>query len=83
MLIIVFSTYLRFFGILFVVQPVSKLIMTIIKMLGSATTFIFICIGYLLMMLSIYMTLFRESSIAYSDNFNTFRTMFDALMATY
>jgi len=83
MVFIVISTWARFAGILLVVQSVSKLLMTIFKMLGSAGTFLGILTGYLLVMSTIAIALFQESSITYSTIAYTIRTLFDAMLGTY
>jgi hypothetical protein len=82
-LVTIVTCWARFFAILFVVQAVSKLIMTIIKMVGSATTFLFILFIYLLVFSCIMMVLFQESSINYSSQIYAIRTLFDAMMGTY
>mmetsp|Transcript_37727 Transcript_37727/g.57764 ORF Transcript_37727/g.57764 Transcript_37727/m.57764 type:complete len:239 (+) Transcript_37727:1927-2643(+) len=60
MILTIIATWMRVIGIFFVVKAVSKLLMTIIKMLGSATTFLFIVLCYLLMMGSTAIALFQE-----------------------
>jgi len=58
MLLTVICSWARFIAIMFVVQAVSKLIMTIFKMFGSATTFLFILFVYLVVASCIMMVLF-------------------------
>jgi hypothetical protein len=58
MVMIVISTWARTIGIFLIVKSVSKLLMTIAKMLGSAGTFLSILIIYLLIMSFIATALF-------------------------
>ena len=58
MVLIVVSTWVRFVGIMLVVKSVSALIVTVFKMLTSGVTFLAILFVYLLIMATIFMTLF-------------------------
>lgn len=80
---IVFFSWFRFLAILFVIESLSKLLITIVKMMGSATTFLFILFFYLVIMGTIAMTLFQESSITYSTPIFALRTVFDAMCGSY
>jgi len=81
--LMIVATWMRLVGFLFVMESFSKLIMTIIEMLKSATTFIFICGFYLSVMSTIAICLFQESSITYSNFLYAIRTMFDAMLGMY
>lgn len=83
MVITILATWMRLIGFMFVLEDFSKLIMTIVEMLSGATTFLLICLFYLVVMATIAMCLFQESSIQYSNIFNAIRTMFDAMIAMY
>jgi len=52
-------------------------------MLGSAGTFMFIMMYYLLIVAFISMTAYQEKSINYSDFINTYRAMFDGVMGAF
>lgn len=52
-------------------------------MIKSAMTFILICIFYLLVVSTIFICLFQESSITYATKSYTLRTMFDAMLGMY
>ena len=56
MIILVLSTWTRLIGIMYVIQKLSKLLVTTGKMLGSAGTFMFIMLYYLVMMALVFMT---------------------------
>ena len=76
-IMVVVSTFMRFVGQMFVIQSFSKLLVTIDKMLGSAGTFIFIMGYYLVTMAFIFIIIFGEKSINYSNIINAIRAMFD------
>lgn len=61
MLMTVFATWSRVIGIALVVPQFSELLMTIYAMLGSATTFLFIVMYYLVVMSAICLALFQEA----------------------
>ena len=54
----IIATWLRVFGIFMVIKTFSLLLLTVIKMLGSAKTFMFILGLYLTVMAMIFLTLF-------------------------
>ena len=57
--------------------------MTIYEMLGSASTFLFIVLCYLVIMTLVALALFQEAKEEYESLFYILRTLFDALMGTY
>ena len=61
----------------------SKLILTLIKMLGSATWFLMLTVIYLNFVTPIFAILFQEDSIVYVDSIAVLRTLFDAMMGSY
>jgi hypothetical protein len=83
MILTILSTWNRFVSILFVIKSVSKLLMTIFKMLSSAVTFLFILMGYMLIANMVALTLFQESLISHSSGIFSIRTLFDAMQANY
>lgn len=68
---------------LYVVPKISQLQVTIVIMLGSATTFLFIYVMYSIIMVGLVQTIFQEKSIQFSNFIFAFRTLFDAMMGMY
>ena len=58
MIFVITATWLRIVGLFYVVPGLSELVLTLEKMLGSATTFICIICCYLLVVATISKTLF-------------------------
>jgi hypothetical protein len=56
--LMIVSTWMRVIGYLFIMESYSKLIVTIIEMLSSATTFLLIVLMYLIVFSSIAICLF-------------------------
>ena len=83
MTLIIIATWLRIIGSLFVVQAFSKLILTIYKMIGSAFTWLFILLCYMISAGTIALVIFREATILYSTKFYTFRFLFDAMLGEH
>ena len=63
-----------------VIESYSSILMTIQSMMTSAYSFLFILSVYLFIMTTIFMGLFSDSSITYSNLFTGIRTMFDAVL---
>ena len=84
MIAVVIVSWLRFFGYFLVIRSISKLLSTLIKMLFDAISFILIMSSYLLLMGTIFTTLFsKPMPDAYGDISTSLRTLYDALMGTY
>jgi hypothetical protein len=83
MLVTIIATWMRLIGFFFVMEEFSKLIMTIVEMLSGATTFLLILSFYLIVMSTIAICLFQESSISYSNTTYAMRTLFDAMLGMY
>jgi len=83
MLMVVLATWSRIIAICLVIPSFSKLIMTIYAMLGSAGTFIFIVLYYLVIVTMIAYALYQEAVADYQEPFYIFRKLFDALMGNY
>lgn len=79
----ILATWLRVFGIFMVIKTFSNLLLTVIKMLESAKTFMIILGLYLTIMAVIFFTLFQENSITYSNFIFTIRTLFDGMMGAF
>lgn len=63
----VLVSWSRFMSFFLVIQSISILLMTLIKMITDAMTFLFITMCYLIMMTPIFTLLFQEESIVYID----------------
>lgn len=57
-LLVLVISWLRFFTYFLVIREISKLILTLIAMVGDAASFFFILVCYMLIMASIFETLF-------------------------
>ena len=79
---VVVSWY-RFITFLLVTRSMSKLILTLIKMLGDAVWFLILTIIYLTIVTPVFAILFQEDSIVYVDNLSTLRTLFDSMLGNY
>lgn len=81
---VVILSWLRFFGYFLMIRQISKLIMTLVKMLYDSISFIFIVSCYLLVASTIFTMLFQEDMpVKYGSLSMSFRTLFDALIGAY
>ena len=81
---VVIVSWLRFFGYFLVIRSISKLLSTLIKMLFDAISFVLIMTSYLLLMGTIFTTLFsKPMPEKYGTISISLRTLYDALMGTY
>jgi hypothetical protein len=78
-----FCSWSRICFFVLVIESYSNILMTIYSMMASASNFLLILILYLFIMSNIFMGLFQDSSISYSNLFNALRTMLDAVLGTY
>lgn len=83
MLIVIIATWSRLIGFFLVMQQFSKLLMTTMEMMITGSYFLTILLIYLIIMSSIFMTLFQESTMSYASFPNTLRTLFDAVLGGY
>ena len=83
MLLVVFATWARLIFFVLVIASFSNILMTINQMMGSGRDFFIILVMYLGTMSTIMVGLFQDSAISYSNIFNSFRTMFDAVLGAY
>lgn len=82
--IVVVISWIRYFGYFLVIKSVSKLINTLVKMLKDTISFMFIMISYMLLVSSIFSTLFQEASPErYGSLSSAMRTMFDYALGNY
>jgi hypothetical protein len=81
---VVIVSWLRFFGYFLVIRSISKLLSTLIKMVFDAVSFVLIMSSYLLLMGTVFTTLFSQPlPEQYGSISISLRTLFDALMGTY
>lgn len=81
---VVIVSWLRFFGYFLVVRSVSKLINTLIRMISDAVSFILIVSSYLLLMSTIFTTLFQSAMPdEYPDISTSIRTLYDSMLGAY
>jgi len=84
MIFVLAITWLRFFFYFLVVRHVSKLLLTLIAMLLDTLGFIMLAACYLLIMASVFTTLYQDIKTEnYGNILLSCRTMFDAILATY
>ena len=58
MITVLLLSWLRFFAYFLVVRDISKLLLTLIAMLGDTLSFMFIVFSFILLMTSIFTTLY-------------------------
>lgn len=73
-------TWARFLSFFLVIDSISKLMLTIVKMIVNAMTFMFVTACYIFVMMPVFQLLFQEESELYVDTFYTFRTLFDSML---
>lgn len=83
MLFVILGTWARLIGFFLVIQQFSKLLMTTMQMMITGSYFLTILSIYLILMSTIFMGLFQESTMSYSNFPNTIRTLFDAVLGAY
>ncbi len=84
MMIILTMVWIRFSMYFLVIEPISKLLLTLYKMLGDAFAFISIVICFLMLMASIFTRLYQDNN---PDRYGNLRasisTLFDAMVPVY
>ena len=84
MILVLCVSWLRFFVYFLVVRNVSKLILTLIAMIGDTVSFMFIVCCFILIMASIFTTLYQDTNPSkYGGLALTVRTLFDAAIGQY
>jgi hypothetical protein len=84
MIFVLCISWLRFFTYFLVVRNISKLILTLIAMIGDTLSFMFIVSCFLLIMVSIFTTLYQDTNPEkYGGLAPTLRTLFDATIGNY
>ena len=76
--------WMRFFAFFLVIKSISRILMTLIQMLIDTISFAIIMVCYLLLMASIFTTLFQgPASDEYGSMSLSMRTLFDAMLGNY
>jgi hypothetical protein len=82
--LVVVVAWLRCFSYFLIIRPISKLLMTLMRMLKDTFSFLFIIICYLLLMSTIFTTIYQGiDEVRYGSMSTTFRTLFDDMLANY
>lgn len=82
-LAMVLISWIRFLSFFLVISAISRLIMTLIKMLVSCFTFLFIVICYLILMTPIFFILFQETTTACIDPLRTLIFLYDSYLGVF
>lgn len=76
--------WLRFFCYFLVIRDISKLVLTLISMIGDTLNFMFLMGCFIIIMASIFTTLYQDTNPEKYGSFAiTVRYMFDAAIASY
>lgn len=62
MILVLVVSWLRFFTYFLVVRPISRLILTLVAMIGDTVGFIFIVSCFILIMASLFTTLYQDTN---------------------
>jgi len=82
-LAMVLISWIRFLSFFLVISAISRLIMTLIKMLVSCFTFLFIVVCYLVLMTPIFFILFQETMTACIDPIRTLVFLYDSYLGAF
>jgi fucose 4-O-acetylase-like acetyltransferase len=84
MILVLCVSWLRFFVYFLVVRNISKLILTLLAMIGDTLSFMFIVSCFILIMASVFTTLYQDTNPEkYGGLALTVRTLFDATIGQY
>lgn len=82
MILVLCISWLRFFSYFLVVRSISKLLLTLIAMIGDTISFLFLVSCFILIMASIFTTLYQDTNPdKYGGLAKTVRTLFNAVVA--
>ena len=76
-------SWIRFVMFFLLFKAIANLLLTLIKMLKDAETFIYLAVMYLALMVVVFMVVFQEVYINYQSFLYAFRSLFDALLGNY
>lgn len=84
MIVIVIMSWIRFFSYFLIIKSISKLLMTLVRMIQDTVSFMFIVCCFLLISSSIFTTLFQGAAPEmYGSMTLSLRTLFDAMLGNY
>jgi len=82
--IVIISSWLRFFSYFLLIYEISKLIMTLLKMLLDTVAFLFICFCYLVLASAVFTTIFMNvAPDLYGSIYISLRTLLDIMVANF
>ena len=82
MLLVLIVSWLRFFSYFLVVRSISKLLLTLIEMIGDTISFLFLVSCFILIMSSVFATLYQDTDPAkYGGLGITVTTLFNGVVA--
>lgn len=82
MILVLCISWLRFFSYFLVVRSISKLLLTLIAMIGDTVSFLFLVSCFILIMASVFTTLYQDTNPdKYGGLAKTVRTLFNAVVA--
>lgn len=83
-IVVLIMSWIRFFSYFLVIRTISKLLLTLFRMINDAVSFIFIVMCYLLISATIFTTLFENIDQAdYGGLAITVRMLYDAMLGTF
>ena len=84
MIIVLIISWLRFFVYFLVIRDISKLVLTLLAMIGDTVSFMFITSCFILIMASIFTTLYQDTNPAkFGGLALSVRALFDATIGQY
>lgn len=84
MLLVMITSWARFFIYFLLEKAISKLLLTLVEMVGDTLSFLLLIGCYILVQASIFTTLYQDQLPAnYGSMILSFRTLFDAGLAVY
>ena len=84
MLTMIFLQWMRFYLFFFMLEELSKMLLTFLAMIVATAPFMFIVIAYLIIAAAVFTTIFQDVNYALYGNFViSIRSMFDGLMGGY
>ena len=84
MIAVLIISWLRFFSYFLIVKEISKMLLTIYEMLADTLSFIFIVVCYLLIVASVFTTLYQDVNASkFGGMAISLKTLYDGAMGIY
>ena len=84
MIVVLIVSWLRFFIYFLIVREISKMLLTIYEMLADTMSFIFIVVCYLLIVASVFTTLYQDVNVdKFGGMARSLKTLYDGTMTVY